>query len=256
MAAIDKFRLDGKAALVTGATRGLGKEIANALASAGANVMVAGRNQKSADETAASIAKEYAVKAVGIGGDLAAANVAEDLVRATVERLGRIDILVNNAGIADRGPIEDKTPDEFDLTMAVNVRAPWVLCRAAAAHFKKQTSGRVINIASCLSIRAFADHSLYCTSKGALIQLTRSLAVEWAEHNITVNAICPGPFATDMNALDAGDPVRSERIANLTAMGRWGRIDEIGPAVLFLASDAASFVTGALLPVDGGLLAK
>ena len=255
MKAIDKFRIDRKVAIVTGATRGLGKEMAAALASGGADVVIASRNLDQADEVAENIRNDFGVESLGFAGDLGHPGVPEDLITATIERFGRLDILVNNAGINKRGAIDEVTVQDFDEVQATNFKAPWMLCRAAVGSFKKQQSGRIINISSTLGLVGMADRSLYCTSKGALVQLTRQLALEMAPHNVTVNAICPGPFETEMNLVLTKDPEKKQQFANFTAMRRWGRMDEIGPSVLFLASDAASYVTGVLLPVDGGWVA-
>ena len=255
MSALDKFKVTGKVAVVTGATKGLGKEIAAALASGGAHIVVNSRNQADVDRVASEISDEYSVRSIGFAGDVGKPEVAEALVGSTLEQLGRLDIVVNNAGINVRGPIDEITPEQFDQVMATNIKAPWLLCRAASANFKKQRSGRVINISSTLGLVGMADRSLYCTSKGALTQFTRELALEWAPINVTVNAICPGPFETEMNLSLTTDPEKYQRFADFTALRRWGKQGEIGPTALFLASDAASYVTGVLLPVDGGWVA-
>jgi NAD(P)-dependent dehydrogenase (short-subunit alcohol dehydrogenase family) len=254
MRAIEKFRVDGKTAIVTGATKGLGRQMAAALASGGANVVVNSRNADEAAQTAQNLAAEFGIRAVGCAGDVAQLGVAEQLVDAA-RSLGGLDILINNAGVNVRGSIEAVTPADFDHVLLVNMKGPWLLCRAAAPVFKAQKAGRVVNIASTLGLVGLADRTLYCTSKGALVQFTRALALEWAPDQITVNAICPGPFETEMNRTLVSDPVKYQQFANYTALRRWGQLDEIGPVVLFLASDAASYITGAILPVDGGWVA-
>lgn len=255
MKALDCFRIDGRVAIVTGGTKGLGREIAGALASGGANVVIGSRTQADVDQVAGEIAAEHGTSVIGVAGDIGKDGVADRLVKTAVDHFGRLDILVNNAGINVRGAIDQVTPEDYDLVMATNMKGPWLLCRAAAPVLKARRSGRVINIASTLGLVGMADRSLYCSSKGAIVQFTRELAVEWAPHGITVNAICPGPFETEMNKVLTSDPEKYQQFAQLTAMRRWGRMGELGPVALFLASDAASYVTGALLPVDGGWVA-
>lgn len=250
------FSLAGKVCLVTGATRGLGHEIAMTLAGAGAHLVINATNAQKLEETADEITRATGMTAVGVAGDISDPSVSEEMVHTATSRWGHVDVVVNNAGINIRGAIETTTPEDFDRTMAVNVRGPWLLCRAAAPHFKSQRRGRVINIASTLGLVARSERSLYCTSKGAVIQLTRELAVEWADLGVTVNAICPGPFKTEMNRTLFENPESSALFAGYTAMKRWGEPGEMGPAVLFLASDAASYITGAILPVDGGWVVK
>ena len=167
----------------------------------------------------------------------------------------QVDILVNNAGINIRGPIEELRLESFEVVQAVNVRGPWLLCRALAPHFKARRSGRVINIGSMLSVIGMADRTPYATSKGALLQMTRVLALEWAPFGVTVNIILPGPFATEMNLPILADPDVYQSFVAKIPLGRWGELEEIQGTALFLASDASSFVTGAAIAVDGGITA-
>jgi NAD(P)-dependent dehydrogenase (short-subunit alcohol dehydrogenase family) len=255
-AALERFfSLADQVAIVTGASRGLGLEIARTLALAGARLVVNGQDESRLKASARSLADDADVEVVPVAGDIAQPGVADALVAAALD-LGRLDILVNNAGINVRGAIDHVTPDDFDRVIGVNVRGPWLLCRAAAPIFRQQKRGRVINVASTLGLVARSDRSLYCSSKGAIVQLTRELAVEWAPFSVTVNAVCPGPFKTEMNRVLLEDPVLNNEFAGYTAMRRWGEPGELGPAVLFLASPAASYITGAILPVDGGWVVK
>jgi NAD(P)-dependent dehydrogenase (short-subunit alcohol dehydrogenase family) len=252
MSVLDRFLLTDKVAIVTGGTKGLGREMADSLAEAGAHVVVTSRTSADVDRVAKEISRSTGRDCIGVSGDIATESCAKEVVGRAVEKFGRLDIIVNNAGINVRGPIDQVTPEDFDRVMATNVRGPWLLCRSAAATFRKQNSGRVINIASTLGMVGMADRSLYCASKGAVVQLTRELAMEFAPFNVTVNAICPGPFETEMNLVLTQDPAKYQHFANYAALKRWGKMGEIGPAVLFLASEAGSYVTGAILPVDGG----
>lgn len=250
------FGLAGKAAIVTGASRGLGREIAETLGGAGADLVLNARDAERLEQVAESIRERGKTRVVCVAGDMADPATADRLIGAADREYGRLDVLVNNAGVNVRGAIESLSPEDFDRVTAVNVKGPWLLCRAAAPIFRRQRSGRVVNVASALGLVARTERSLYCASKGALVQLTRALAVEWAEIGATVNAVCPGPFQTEMNRVLFEHPATSELFANYTAMKRWGAPGEIGPAVLFLAGPGAGYITGAILPVDGGWIVK
>ncbi|MCB0075703.1 MAG: SDR family oxidoreductase, partial [Caldilineaceae bacterium] len=170
----------------------------------------------------------------------------------TLNDFGQVDILVNNAGINIRRPIEELSLEEFKLVQDTNVTGPWVLCRALAPHFKQRKYGRVINIGSTLSIISIADRTPYATSKGAILQMTRTLALEWAPYGITVNCVMPGPFGTEMNQSLLQNPEAFQSFIAKIPLGRWGDIEEIGGIAVFLGSDASSFITGAAITIDGG----
>ncbi len=247
------FDLAGRVALVTGANTGIGQGIALALAEAGADIAAAGRSP--ADET---IGK---VRAIGRRGDNFAADLSsvgavQPLVDAVLAAFGRIDILVNNAGINIRGPIDEVTFEQFQQVQDINVNGPWLCSRAVVPHMKQSKQGRIINLASTLGLVGLANRTPYASSKGAVVQFTKALGLELAPWNITVNAICPGPFLTPMNEPIAETAEAKQFIIGATALGRWGRMEEIQGAAIFLASDAASYVTGSLLTVDGGWTAR
>jgi NAD(P)-dependent dehydrogenase (short-subunit alcohol dehydrogenase family) len=252
MGVLDRMRLDNRVALVTGGTKGLGKSMAEGLAEAGASVAIVSRHADQADEVAKGITSATGQVARGYGCDVTAPEQVDALVAKVLADFGKVDILINNAGINTRGAIDELTLEQFLEVQAINVTGPWLLTRALAGHFKAQKYGRVINIGSTLSIIAIANRTPYATSKGAILQMTRALALEWATLGITVNCILPGPFGTEMNTPIKNDPVMYQNFLTKIPMGRWGELEEIQGVAVFLASEASSFMTGAAVVIDGG----
>jgi NAD(P)-dependent dehydrogenase (short-subunit alcohol dehydrogenase family) len=256
MTVLDQFRLDGRRALVTGGGRGLGRVIAQALAEAGADVAIAGRTPDVCQEAAREIAAATGRRALGFAADVTQAAEVERLKREVEEGLGGIDILVNNAGVNIRGAAEELQESDWDSVVDTNLKAPFLCARAVGAAMCARGWGRVINLGSILSVIALAGRAPYASSKAGVLGLTRVLALEWAKSGVTVNAICPGPFATDMNRQLLTDPVKYQAFVEKIPLGRWGELHEIAGVAVFLASDAASFVTGSALFVDGGWTAQ
>ncbi|HXR74048.1 2-dehydro-3-deoxy-D-gluconate 5-dehydrogenase KduD [Actinocrinis sp.] len=252
---LDSFRLDGRVALVTGGNRGLGQMCALALAEAGADIAVLGRTEPA--ETA-SLIKALGRRVAEVPCDLALADPAQlaDAVATVAAQLGRIDILVNNAGIIRRAPAAEVTPTDWDEVMTVNLDAVFHLSQAAGRRMLAQGGGRIINVASMLSFQGGLRVPAYTAAKHAVLGLTRALANEWAGSGVNVNAIAPGYMATDNTAPLREDPIRAASILERIPAGRWGAPEDVMGAVVFLASDAARYVHGAVLPVDGGWLAR
>lgn len=248
------FSLAGSVALVTGANTGLGQAIAVGLAAAGADVALVGRS--AADETAAAIGA-LGRRCHAIRADLGAAHDPAAIVAEVVAVLGRIDTVVNNAGIIRRADALDFTEADWDAVMDVNLKAAFFLAQAAARHWVGAGQrGKVINIASMLSFQGGVRVASYTASKSGIAGLTRLLANEWAAKGINVNAIAPGYFATNNTEALRADPVRSRDILARIPAGRWGEPADLAGAAVFLASRAADYVHGTVLPVDGGWLAR
>jgi NAD(P)-dependent dehydrogenase (short-subunit alcohol dehydrogenase family) len=249
---LDVFKLDGRVALITGGNRGLGFAMARALAEAGADIVVTSRQLEKAQQSATALAEAAGRRTLGLAVDVTEAQQVETMISSILQAFGRIDILVNNAGINIRKPIEEFDEASWDRVQETNLKAPFLCSRAVASYMKQQRWGRVINIASMMGLTALPERSAYCSSKGGVIMLTKVLALEWAPYNIMVNALCPGPFATELNTPVMNNPQANQFFLNHIALGRWGKPEELGGAIVFLASDASSFMTGATLVVDGG----
>ena len=248
---LNSFRLDGRVALVTGASRGLGEVIASALAEAGASLALVARGER-VHEVARTLSAEHGVTCRAWQCDVSDSGAVRETVAGAIAECGGLHIVVNNAGINIRGPIEELSLEQFRQVQDANVTSMWLVCRAAAAHLKAQGYGRVVNIGSLLSILGMAERTPYAVSKGGVLALTRVLALEWAPAGITVNCIIPGVFATEMNRAQLQDAEIRAGVAAKVPLGRWGDPAELAAMALYLASDAASYVTGAALTVDGG----
>ncbi|HJQ82123.1 MAG TPA: SDR family oxidoreductase [Lacipirellulaceae bacterium] len=253
---LNQFRLDGRTALVVGGNRGLGFEMAKALAEAGASIFIAARDEARNTDAQSRIAELFDRPCAARTCDITNANDVAATVAAVMEKFGRVDILINSAGINIRGPIDGVSPKDFDEVQRVNITGTWLMCRDVAPLMKRQRYGRIINIASMLSVVGMAERTPYAASKGAVLQMTRALAIELARENITVNAILPGPFATEMNLPLTQDPQKYAAFVSRIPMGRWGELHEIGGLALYLASPASSYVTGAAFSIDGGWTAQ
>lgn len=250
------FDLKGRNALIIGGSKGLGLAMAAGLASAGANIALANRNLEEGQAAAESLTKTYGIEAKAYTADVTEESQINQAVASVQKDFGSIDILINSAGINIRGAIDELSHDEFHQVMKVNVDGIWLASKAVVPQMKKNGWGRIINMASTLGLVGLANRTPYATSKGAVVQMTRALGLELAPFNITVNAICPGPFLTEMNLPIAGTEEAKKFIVGATALARWGELKEIQGAAMFLASDAGSYMVGSMLTVDGGWTAK
>lgn len=248
-----EFDLSGRTAVVTGASRGIGKSIAKALAAAGARVALVGRDADALDAAAAEAGRERSVIHMCDVSDSAAVDALADRV---LEDFGRCDILVNNAGINIRKALQDFTFVEWQKVISTNLFGPMLCSKAFIPGMVKNAFGRIINIASTMASVALPGRSAYCASKAGLVAMTRALALELAAYGITANCISPGPFATELNKPLLEDPVKNAEFLSKIPLGRWGRVEEIGGLAVFLASDSASFITGSDLLIDGGWTAQ
>ena len=247
----DRFSLAGKAALVTGGTRGIGKAIARAFAEAGAQVMIVGRKQPALDDAIAEISAVGAVK--GLSANVSRAEEQARVVSETVAAFGGLDILVNNAATNPVfGPVEETSPEVFDKIMALNVRAPLELAKAARAHMIARGGGAIVNLASIGGVSPEPGLGIYSVSKAALISLTQVMAKEWGKDDIRANVICPGLIKTDFSSALWGNEQILKHMMRNQALAKLAEPDDIASLALFLASDASAFCTGAVYMADGG----
>ncbi|QNF35524.1 glucose 1-dehydrogenase [Adhaeribacter swui] len=249
---IKQFDLSGKVAIVTGGSKGLGLAMAAGLASAGANIMLVNRNADEGAQAARELNQEFGVQAVSFSADITDQAQTEAMATNAMATFGQIDILINSAGINIRGAIDEVSPADFNKVMEVNVNGTWLCCRAVTPYLKQNGRGSIINLASTLGLVGLSNRTPYASSKGAVVQMTRALALELAPFNINVNAICPGPFLTEMNLPIADTEEGKKFVVGATALGRWAEMREIQGAAIFLASDAGSYMVGSMLTVDGG----
>ena len=247
----DLVQLAGRAALVTGASRGIGLAIARALAACGAQVALCGRKAESLERAAAEIQAQGG-KAIAIAAHVGRADDVGRLVAKSVEAFGRLDVVVNNAAVNPTfGPLTDGEEAAFDKVLAVNLKGPWLVCKAAHPHLKVR-GGSVVNVGSVAGVRPERGLGFYSASKAALHSLTQTLALEWGGDGIRVNAICPGLVKTDFSAALWSDPVVLDQFLSRTPLRMLATPEDVAPLAVYLASDAAAFCTGALFRLDGG----
>lgn len=252
------FDFEGRVAVVTGCSTGLGVQMAKALASQGARIVAVARRQNMIDQVAADIHKEFGVETLAVKCDITNTEEVEKMVDETLSVFGRIDVLVNNAGTGAVGPAEDMSDDEFDWEMNVDLFGTFRVARAVAKKAMiPQKYGRIINIASMYGLvgNKIAGSAPYHAAKGGVVNLTRALAAEWGKYGITVNAICPGYFYTDLTRDTLNSDFFQANAKTMIPEERYGEEGELDTAVLFLASEKSAYVTGVNLPVDGGYTA-
>ena len=251
---LDRFRVEGKRALVTGGSKGIGAETALVLAQAGADVAIVGRDRAGLDETAAAVAATGR-RCVVIEADMASVDGPAAAAATALGAFGAVDILVNNAGIARLDTLTALSPAAWDETMAVNLRAPYLLAQALVGKMMEGRAGKIINVSSQAGVVALADHGAYCASKGGLNMLTKVMALEWGLYNIQVNAVCPTVILTPMGTKVWGDPLKADPMLAKIPLGRFGQPVEVADLILFLASPASDLITGEAILIDGGYTA-
>jgi len=247
----DLFDLSGKVAIVTGGNGGLGLSMALGLAGAGASIVIAARNQEKTRQAVDAI-EALGARAMGVYLDVLQPELVEDCVKQTVEAFGGLDIMIANSGTVVRKPPEELSLEEWDLVVDTNLKGTFLCCRAAYRHLVARGGGKIITNGSMFSIFGSTMRSAYPASKGGIVQLTKSLAVAWAKHNIQVNCILPGWLKTELTQPVYDHPDFGPTIVGRTPAGRWGEPDDIAGTTVFLASRASDFVTGVAIPVDGG----
>jgi NAD(P)-dependent dehydrogenase (short-subunit alcohol dehydrogenase family) len=246
------FSLRGRVALVTGGSKGLGLSIAHGFAQAGATTVLASRDESATAAGARQVAEASGAESTGWRLDVTDEQDVAAAFAGIADRFGALDVVVNCAGVNVRHPLAECPLDDFDQVIDVNLRGSWLCCREAGRVMRAAGRGSVINLGSALSSIGLPDRTPYCSAKAGVLGLTRAAALEWAGTGLRCNAICPGPFLTEMNRPLLAQPERAQAVVGQTALNRWGELHEIRGAALFLASNASSYVTGTALYVDGG----
>jgi NAD(P)-dependent dehydrogenase (short-subunit alcohol dehydrogenase family) len=248
-------KLSGKTALITGASKGLGKAMALALGAAGARLALVSRDLTQLEETAAA-ARELGAVADVYRADITQEGQVLQLEKDVAAKSGKIQILINNAGVNIRKPVTEFTLDEWNTVLDTNLTSVFLMCRSFVPHMKENGYGRIINMTSMMSHISIAERTAYSSSKAGLLGFTRALALELASEGVTVVGISPGPIATEMNAPLLKDPEKNAQFVAKIPLGRWGRVEEIGQLALFICSDDAGFITGTDILIDGGWCAQ
>ena len=249
---LDRFRLDGKIAVVTGGTKGMGKAMALALAEAGAHIAaVSRRPDPDLEKAVLALARRY----MHHSADLSQREETRKVIPAIVEKMGDVDILINNAGIIRRSPAIEHPESDWDATLEIDLTAPFILSQAAGQIMLKKGRGKIINVASVLAFQGGLNVAGYASAKHGVAGLTKALANDWAGKGINVNALAPSFFTTEFTEAIQNDPDRSKSITARTPAGRWGNVEDIVGTAVFLASPASDFINGVILPVDGGWMA-
>ncbi len=256
MGVLDRFRLDGRIALVTGGSKGLGEAMALGMAEAGAKVVITSRHLNECEETAQRVIDSTGAEVLALQGDVTDKSQVQGNVAAALARFGRLDILVNNAGTNVRTGTIDLPLEDWQRIVDVNLTGPFICAQAVLPTMIEQGYGRIINMSSIFGAVGFPSRTPYTATKGGLLNMTRAWALEFAQTGVTVNAICPGPFDTPMNRPLRDNPEVYEAFIAKIPMGRWGDLEELSATAVFLASDAASYMTGSALFVDGGWTAQ
>jgi NAD(P)-dependent dehydrogenase (short-subunit alcohol dehydrogenase family) len=256
MTVLDTFRLDGKVALVTGGSKGLGRAMAQALAEAGADIALCSRHGEEARAAAEEIAAATGQRGVGFEADVTDRESVARLRRDCEAALGKVDILLNNAGMNLRKPLVEFTEEEWDAVVDVSVKGAFLCSQAFMPGMMERGWGRIVMLGSIMSFVSIPGRAAYSSAKAALTGMTRALALEGAPHGVTVNCLCPGPFETPMNRVLMNDPAAYQAFLAKIPLGRWGRPEELGGAIVFLCSPASAFMTGATLVLDGGWTAQ
>jgi len=251
---LSQFNLAGRRALVTGSSRGIGFAIAGALAGAGADVVLNGRDAEALGKAADTLA-QGGVRVRALAFDVTSEDSVNEAIAYCEGEVGAIDILVNNAGMQFRTPLEDFPLGKFEMMMATNVTSAFIVGKAVARHMISRGRGKIINICSLMSSLSRPSIAPYAVSKAAIANLTRGMATDWAKHGLNINGIAPGYFKTELNQALMANPEFNEWVEKRTPMGRWGDVAELGGAAVFLASEASSFVNGHILYVDGAFTA-